>query len=169
MLKPRMEQALAAQMNAELYSAYLYLSMSNYFKTTGLDGFAHWMHLQAQEELSHGMKFYEFIHQRGGSVALAGIAAPPAGWESPLAVFEATLAHERKVTGLIHALVETAAAEKDHATLIFLQWFVTEQVEEEESAGAVLQRLALLGADKGGLFMLDREMAARGPAPAAAE
>jgi ferritin len=162
MLPEKVEKALNDQMNAELYSSYLYLSMSAYFKSMSLDGFANWMYCQAQEELEHGMKFYEFINQRGGRVTLASIAAPPAEWDSPLAVFEDTLNHEQKVTGLINALVETALAEHDHATNIFLQWFVTEQVEEEESAGGVLEQLKLLGGAKGGLFMMDRELAKRG-------
>jgi ferritin len=135
--------------------------MNAYFKTLNLDGFANWMYYQAQEELTHGMKFYDFINQRGGQVTLDLIEAPPASWESPLAAFEATLAHEQKVTGLINDLMEVALTERDHATQIFLQWFVSEQVEEEESVGGVLEQLKLMGAAKGGLFMIDRELAKR--------
>jgi ferritin len=124
------------------------------------------MYAQAQEELAHAMKFYAFINQRGGRVALAAIEAPPSEWDSPLAVFEQTLAHEQKVTALINELVELALQEHDHATQIFLQWFVSEQVEEEESAGGVLEQLKLMGDSKRGLFMIDRELAKR-PAPAA--
>jgi ferritin len=163
MLTETMQTALNGQLNAELYSSYLYLSMNAYFKSVNLDGFANWMYCQAQEELEHSLKFYDFIIQRGGKVQLQQIAAPPTGWNSPLAVFEATLEHEQKVTGLIHNLVDVAHEERDHATNIFLQWFVSEQVEEEESVGGVLEQLKLIGDAKGGLFMIDRELAKRGP------
>lgn len=163
MLTDKMQKALNGQMNAELYSSYLYLSMNAYFKSVNLDGFANWMYYQAQEELQHAMKFYDFICQRGGRVQLAQIEAPPSEWNSPLAVFEDTLAHEQKVTGLINDLVEIANEERDHASQIFLQWFVSEQVEEEDSVGGVLEQLKLMGEAKGGLFMMDREMAKRRP------
>jgi ferritin len=163
MLADKMQKALNGQLNAELYSSYLYLSMNAYFKSVNLDGFANWMYYQAQEELEHSMKFYDFIIQRGGKVVLTQIEAPPTEWDSPLAVFEATLAHEQKVTGLINDLVEIALEEHDHATNIFLQWFVSEQVEEEESVGGVLEQLKLMGDAKGGLFMIDRELAKRSP------
>jgi ferritin len=114
------------------------------------------------------MKIYAFIHQRGGRVTLAQVDAPPVQWDSALAVFEATLEHEQKVTALINDLVELAQAERDHATNIFLEWFVSEQVEEEESVGAVLDQLKLLGDAKSGLFMVDRELAQR-QAPGAGE
>lgn len=161
MLSANIEKSLNDQLNAEMYSSYLYLSMNAYFKSVHLDGFANWMYAQAQEELMHAMKFYDFINQRGGRVVLSAIDAPPTAWDSPLAVFEETLKHEKKVTGLINALVETALSENDHATNIFLQWFVSEQVEEEDSVGSVLEQLKLLGDAKGGLFMLDRELAKR--------
>jgi ferritin len=163
MLTEKMQTALNGQLNAELYSSYLYLSMNAYFKSVNLDGFANWMYYQAQEELEHALKFYDFIIQRGGTVQLQQIAAPPTEWDSPLAVFEATLAHEQKVTGLINDLVDVAHEERDHATNIFLQWFVSEQVEEEESVGGVLEQLKLMGDAKGGLFMIDRELAKRSP------
>jgi ferritin len=163
MLTEKMQTALNGQLNAELYSSYLYLSMNAYFKTVNLDGFANWMYYQAQEELEHSLKFYDFVIQRGGKVQLTQIAAPPTEWDSPMAVFEATLAHEQKVTGLINDLVEIAHEERDHATNIFLQWFVSEQVEEEESVGGVLEQLKLMGDAKGGLFMIDRELAKRSP------
>jgi len=163
MLTEKMEKALNGQLNAELYSSYLYLSMNAYFKSVNLDGFANWMYYQAQEELEHSMKFYDFVIQRGGKVSLAQIEAPPTEWDGPLAIFEATLAHEQKVTGLINDLVEIALEEHDHATNIFLQWFVSEQVEEEESVGGVLEQLKLMGDAKGGLFMIDRELAKRSP------
>ncbi|MGW8301436.1 MAG: ferritin, partial [Desulfobacterales bacterium] len=169
MLTEKMQTALNGQLNAELYSAYLYLSMNAYFKSVNLDGFANWMHYQAQEELAHSMKFYDFIIQRGGKAVLSQIEAPPTEWDSPMAVFEATLAHEQKVTGLINDLVEIAHEERDHATNIFLQWFVSEQVEEEESVGGVLEQLKLMGDAKGGLFMIDRELSKRGPSGGSAE
>ena len=161
MFSKKIETALNDQLNAEMYSSYLYLSMNAYFKSISLDGFANWMYAQAQEELMHAMKFYDFINQRGGRVTLSAIAAPPPAWDSPIAVFEETLKHEQKVTGLINALVETALSENDHATNIFLQWFVSEQVEEEDSVSSVLEQLKLLGEAKGGLFMMDRELAKR--------
>ena len=163
MLAEKMQTALNGQLNAELYSSYLYLSMNAYFKSVNLDGFANWMYYQAQEELEHSLKFYDFVIQRGGKVQLTQIEAPPTEWDSPMAVFEATLAHEQKVTGLINDLVEIALEERDHATNIFLQWFVSEQVEEEESVGGVLEQLKLMGDAKGGLFMIDRELAKRSP------
>jgi ferritin len=169
MLTEKMQKALNGQMNAELYSSYLYLSMNAYFKSVSLDGFANWMYYQAQEELEHAMKFYDFICQRGGRVQLAQIEAPPSKWNSPLAVFEDTLAHEQKVTGLINDLVEIANEERDHASQIFLQWFVSEQVEEEDSVGGVLEQLKLMGEAKGGLFMMDRELAKRRPSSGADE
>jgi ferritin len=161
MLSDRMQKALNGQVNAELYSSYLYLSMNAYFKSVNLDGFANWMYAQAQEEIMHAMKFYDFINQRGGRTLLAAIEAPPDRWDSPLAVFEDTLKHEQKVTGLINGLVDIAIEERDHATQIFLQWFVTEQIEEEESVGNVLEQLKLLGDAKQGLFMMDRELSTR--------
>ena len=169
MLTDKMQKALNGQMNAELYSSYLYLSMNAYFKSVNLDGFANWMYYQAQEELEHAMKFYDFICQRGNPVQLAQIEAPPPEWNSPLAVFEDTLAHEQKVTGLINDLVEVANEERDHASQIILQWFVSEQVEEEDSVGGVLEQLKLMGEAKGGLFMMDREMAKRRPSGGAEE
>ena len=163
MLTEKMQKALNGQLNAELYSSYLYLSMNAYFKSVNLDGFANWMHYQAQEELEHSLKFYDFILQRAGTVQLQQIDAPPSEWSSPLAVFEATLEHEQKVTGLINDLVDVAHEERDHATNIFLQWFVSEQVEEEENVGGVLEQLKLMGEAQGGLFMIDRELAKRSP------
>jgi len=167
MLSEKIQKALNDQLNAELYSSYLYLSMNAYFKSISLEGFANWMLAQAQEEMMHAMKFYDFINQRGGRVTLASIEKPPVEWTAPLAVFEETLKHEQKVTGLINDLVEVANAERDHATQIFLQWFVSEQVEEEDNVNGVLEQIKLLGEAKGGLFMIDREPAKRGMPTAA--
>jgi len=161
MLSEKIQPALNEQLNAELYSSYLYLSMSSYFKSVNLEGFSNWMHVQAQEELVHAMKFYDFVLQRGGKVVLKEVKAPPTDWASPLNVFENALEHEQKVTGLINQLVGLALAENDHATHIFLQWFVTEQIEEEENADYVVRQLKFMDGAKGGLFMMDRELAKR--------
>lgn len=161
MLNKKIEDALNDQINAELYSSYLYLAMSAHFSDQNLEGFAHWMSMQAQEEMAHAMKFYGYVNERGGRIVLQAIEAPPVSWDSPLTVFKAVLEHEQKVTSLINNLVDLAIAEKDHATNIFLQWFVTEQVEEEASVNAVLQKLKLMGDNSGGLFMIDQELSSR--------
>ncbi len=161
MLSKNMEGAINRQINAEMWSSYIYLSMAAYFESTGLAGCAHWMEQQAQEELFHAMKMYRFVNERGGRVLLEPIPAVPREWDSALAVFQETLAHERKVTGLINELVNLALDERDHATNIFLQWFVSEQVEEEATAGAIVDKLKLIGSDANGLFTLDRDLSAR--------
>lgn len=168
MLNNDMEKALNTQVNAEMYSAYLYLSMSAYFQSKSLGGFASWMRVQAQEEMVHAMKLYDFINERGGRVILELIEAPPTEWDSPLATMEAVYEHEQKVTGLINELVELALEKHDHATNIFLQWFVSEQVEEEDSANDVVEKIKLMGDARGGLFMLDRELGQRVFTPPAA-
>jgi len=161
MLSQKMEESLNKQVNAELYSSYLYLSMSAYFSEINLSGCAHWMRLQAQEELSHALKLYDYINERGGRPVLESIEAPRSSWGSPTEVFENVLSHEQKVTGLINDLVDLAIQQKDHATNNFLQWFVSEQVEEEASANEVLQKIRMTGNDGGGLFMLDQELGKR--------
>ena len=161
MISKKVEKALNDQLNAELYSSYLYLSMSAYFSSINLNGFANWMRIQAQEELTHSIKFYDFINERDGKVTLVSIAAPKIKWNSPLDAFKNVLSHEIKVTGLINELASLSIKEKDHATNIFLQWFVTEQVEEESSAQEVIDNLKLIG-DKGeALFLIDKELAQR--------
>ncbi|HUV87718.1 MAG TPA: ferritin [bacterium] len=165
MLSDKIQNALNGQHVAELYSAYLYLSMAAYFDAAGLPGFANWMRVQAQEEVAHGMKFYYYVNERDGRVVLGPIDGPPTDWDSPVAAFEHVLAHERKVTALINGLVELAAEEKDQATVDFLQWFVKEQLEEEESAEAVLQKVAGVGAE---LAAADGELGARVFKPPAA-
>lgn len=169
MLSEKMEKALNDQIQAEIYSAYLYLSMEAYFQSINLAGFASWMQVQYQEEMAHAMKFYGFINERGGRVILQAIDAPPDQWDSPLAAFETTLQHEQTVTARINDLVDVAIAERDHATNNFLQWFVAEQVEEEDSANGVIEQIKLFG--DAGLFMLDRELGQRvfTPPSAAAE
>ena len=161
MVKEKMQQALNDQLNAELYSAYLYLSMEAYFRSISLNGFATWMRVQTQEEIFHATKFYDFIDDRGGRVTLKAIDAPPNTWESPLAVFQYTYEHEQKVTGLINNLVDLSLAEHDHATNIFLQWFITEQVEEEDNASTIIERIKLVKEAKEGLFLLDQELGQR--------
>ncbi len=169
MLTKKMENALNEQIKWELYSGYMYLSMSAWFSDQGLSGFANWMRIQAQEELAHAMRFFDYVMERGGRAVLAAIDAPPTSWESPLVVMDQTLDHERLVTKRINDLVDVAKSEKDHATDIMLQWFVSEQVEEEDSVGEVLNKVRLIGKDGGGLYMLDKELAGRvfTPPPAA--
>ena len=161
MLSEKMNKALNDQFTAELYSAYLYLSMASYFEDANLPGFANWMKVQVQEEQFHASKFYDYINERGGKVILAQIDAPPAEWKSPLDIFEATLTHEQKVTGLINDLMFTARDERDNAAEIFLQWFVGEQVEEEDNVGTLLGQLRLVKDNPHALFMIDRELAQR--------
>lgn len=161
MIKKKVLEALNSQLNAELYSAYLYLSMEAYFESIDLSGFANWMRVQAQEELTHAMKFYDYIVTRGERVILSSIDEPQREWDSPLTVFEHVYKHEKMVTGLINNLVDISVSESDHASANFLQWFVAEQVEEEESASGVLQRVKLTADSPGGLFMLDTELGQR--------
>jgi len=161
MLSKKMTAALNAQVVAELYSSYLYVAMSAWLQTEGHLGGAHWMSLQAREEIYHATKLYNYILDRGAEVKLGPIEAPPAKWKSPLEVFEKAYAHEQKVTGLINNLMTLAKAENDHAAEIFLQWFVTEQVEEEASAQEVIQKYKLAAGQGAGLFMIDQELAAR--------
>jgi ferritin len=161
MLTDKMQKALNEQINAEYYSAYLYLSMSAYFESKGLKGFANWMRVQYQEELTHAEKIYDFVNEREGRVVLAEIKTPPQDWSSPLAAFEDALEHERKVSAMINELVNLSLEEKDHATNNFLQWFVAEQVEEEASVGEVRDQIRLAGETGGGMFMIDRELGTR--------
>ena len=166
MLGKKIEEAFNEQINWELYSGNLYLSMSAYFQSINLAGFANWMYVQALEEGTHAMKFFDFINECGGRVTLAKIKEPKTEWSSPLDAFQDTCEHERKVTGLINDLVDLAVKEKDQAANAFLQWFVTEQAEEEASAKEIAGKLKVVG-DRGGmLFMLDRELGQRTP-PAA--
>jgi ferritin len=157
----QMEKALNDQINAEMASAYLYLGMSSYFTDRNLKGFAQWMRVQAKEEMGHAMKIFDFVQERLGSVSLGAIAAPKGKWTSPAEVMKATLAHEKKVTGLIHGLVAMAKAKKDYATEVFLQWFVKEQVEEEANADEIVQQLKMIGDQPGPLFMLDSVLGKR--------
>jgi ferritin len=166
MMNPKIQGAFNEQLNAELFSSYLYLSMSAYFTSQNLKGMAHWMQMQAQEEHMHAMKFFDFINERGAKVALAHIDAPKTDWSSPLEAFEDTCKHESKVTGLINDLVDLSLSEKDHAANGFLQWFVTEQVEEEATAQEIRDKLKLVSDNPVALFMIDQELGRRVP-PAA--
>ena len=148
--------------NKELYSSYLYLSMAAYFEDKNLSGFAHWMRVQEAEEREHAMKLYDFILERGGKVKLKAIDAPKTEWTSTLEVAEEVAAHEAKVTASIYALYETALKEKDYPAQIMLQWFITEQVEEENNAAEIVANLKLI--EKGGtaIFVLDHQLGKRG-------
>lgn len=168
MLNQKVQDALNRQINAELYSSYLYLSMAAWFESQTLPGMATWMRVQAQEELMHAMKFYGFIPQRNGRVALTAIEAPKTQWSNPIEAFQEAQQHEKKVTAMINGLVDLAVAEKDHATETFLQWFVNEQVEEEASVLLIVDRLKMVGESPVAYFMLDSVLGQRtvGPAPA---
>jgi ferritin len=161
MLSKKMEKALNEQLNAELESSYIYLSLAAYFESENLEGFASWMQVQAQEEVSHAMKIYGYIHSRGGRVLLSAIDGPQTNWKSPKSGFQAALNHEKKITKRIDDLVELANGESDHASHQFLMWFVAEQVEEEESVSRVVDRLKMIDDAPGGIFMMDRELARR--------
>lgn len=160
-IRETMQDSIAEQINAELFSAYLYLAMSNYFQNGNLHGFAKWMEKQASEELSHAMKFYHYITERGGSVKLKAVAAPLQKWESPLHVFEQVLSHEREITDKIGKLMDQAVSEKDHATAVELQWFIKEQVEEESTASAILEKIKIAGTSSQGLMFIDHELSMR--------
>jgi ferritin len=161
MLNKKVEEAINKQINAELWSAYLYLSMSAYFESQNLPGFANWMKVQYQEEVSHAMKFFDYINERGGRVNLMPIAEVKTDWKDAIDIFKETLAHEQKVTGMINDLVDLAIVEKDHASNNMLQWYVDEQVEEEANADALLQQLKMLNNNQQGLLMLDKELQSR--------
>ncbi len=161
MISKEMEKAINEQIRAELYSSYLYLSMAAHFEADNLRGFAHWMRRQAEEERGHAMKFFDYLVERGGRVELMAIDAPRTSWSSPEEIFQEVLAHERKVTSLINGLYEKALAEKDYPSQIMLQWFISEQVEEEASAEEVLQKIKVLSGSPQGMLILDRELAQR--------
>jgi ferritin len=161
MISKRMELEINKQINAELWSAYMYLSMSAYFENNGLAGCANWMRIQYQEEVAHALKFFDYVCERGGTVKLMPIAEVPNTWKNIIQVFEQTLEHEEKVTYLINNLMDVAIEEKDHAAKSFLQWYVDEQVEEEANVKKILDELRLIDGKGQGLLMLDREFAAR--------
>ncbi len=161
MISSDMAKALNRQLNAELYSSYLYLSMSAYASFKGLKGAASWFYVQVKEELFHVQKMYDYIDSQGAQVILETVEKPPTDFGSVMDLFKAVLAHEQKVTGLINTLMGQAVAENDHATQTYLQWFVTEQTEEEKSCQEIIDRLKLAGETGPGIFMIDTELAAR--------
>ena len=168
-INEKMQEELNGQINAELYSGYLYLSMATYFAQINLKGFANWMRMQELEEKIHAMLIYDYVISRGGRVYLKAIDGPPVEWDSPLAAAKAAYNHECKVSKMIDGLLDVAMGFKDNATINFLQWFVKEQVEEEEQTMEMVQRLEFIGDDKSQLFMYDQELAARPePVPPAA-
>ena len=161
MLSNAVEKAINDQIKNELYSAYLYLSMSAYLESANLSGMARWMRLQSDEEMAHAMKFFDYVYDRGGRVVLQAIDQPPAEFGSPLDVFEQALAHEQKVTGLINQIYDLAVKENDYPSQIELQWFITEQVEEEKSAGDTVELLKVIGDHGPSVIMVDRQLGAR--------
>ena len=152
------ENALNEQLNEEFFSWYTYLAMSSYFKKLNLDGFSRWMSKQAQREMTHAMKIYEFLHEREGGIMFRQINEPPPEWDSPLAAAELAYLHEQEASGRIDRLVDLAMSDHAHATSTFLQWFVNEQVEEEARLRSIVKKLELIGEDRYGLFLIDRDM-----------
>ena len=161
LMNTRIIAELCEQMVKEFYSANLYLSMSAWCQEAGLPGCANWMRVQYQEENEHALKFFDYIHSHGGKAVVSAIAAPPAEWKNIQEVFEATAKHEAEVTRCIHQLVKLSREENDYTTEIFLQWFVTEQVEEEENVRNILDQLKLAGENGYGLLLIDRDLATR--------
>lgn len=161
MINEKMQNAFLDQINKELFSEYLYLSMKAYCLEKNLLGFANWFDVQVQEEHAHAMGMYDYVVERGGRVILEAIEKPENTWENPLKLFKAVLKHEEFVTSRINALMDVAEETKDRAALIFLNWYLKEQVEEEANVGGVIAQLELIGDDKSGLFALDKELATR--------
>lgn len=161
MLSKTIQNAFNDQISKEFYSAYLYLSMSSYFQGMNLPGCAHWMRLQYAEEVGHALRLFDYVHDREGSVALQAIDQPGAKFKSPLDVFQQALDHEREVTRMINKLYALTQKENDYAAQIELQWFITEQVEEEKSAGGIVEQLKMVGDNKSTLIYLDRQLAMR--------
>ncbi|MCB2197901.1 ferritin [bacterium] len=166
MLSKKIQKAFNEQMTFELYSGYIYMSMAAWFRTQNLDGFAAWMENHAREEVTHGMKFYTYLYDRLSSAEFGAIAKPKTTWKSPIEAVKQAFDHEQEVTRRIHELVELAENEKDHASVSFLQWFVDEQVEEEQVVDEIYSRMQLVGDFKPGLFFLDRELASSGASQA---
>lgn len=161
MLNTKIEKAINDQINAEMYSAYLYLSMSAYFERMNLPGFAKWTYVQYLEETTHALKFFKYVNERGGNVRLTAIKEPPTEWKSPMDVYDNIYKHEQLVTSLINNIMDISIQEKDHATNNLLQWYVAEQVEEEANAQLILGHLKRTGDSKDGLFMIDKELSTR--------
>jgi ferritin len=161
MLSKAILEAVNDQIHHELYSAYLYLSMSAYLEAVNFRGFAHWMRVQSKEEVNHAMKLFDYVNDRNGRVTFKALEQPPANFKSVQDTFEHAFEHEKKVTGMIYNLYALATNEKDYATQVALQWFITEQVEEENTAMTVVDRLKIAGDDGAALLFLDRELGAR--------
>jgi ferritin len=161
MISDKVQKAINDQITAEFYSSYLYLAMSAWCEDQGLKGFARWMRLQAEEEKEHGFKLFDYLVDRGGKVILGALDAPPPDYDSIEDVFQKTLEHERKVTARIHKLNELAMQENDHATVAHLQWFITEQVEEEASAEEILNQVKMVDGRPGSIFYIDRHVGKR--------
>jgi ferritin len=161
MISKKIEEAINLQINREIYSAYLYLSMAAYTESAGLKGMSVWLKVQYHEEMVHSMKFYEYIIRKGGTVNLLAIDKPDNSFGSSLALFEKVLTHEEFVTKSINDLVDLAIAEKDHASKVFLDWYVNEQVEEEQNVNEIIQTLKMIGDNKAALYLYDKELGAR--------
>jgi ferritin len=162
MINKKLETALNKQINEEIFSAYLYLSMATYFQSLNLDGFAAWMKIQAQEEMSHAMKFFGFLEEMGGRVSLLAVKEPEKNWKSPLAAFTAVSRHEQYITSCINGLYRLAGSEKCNPMQIMLQWFIKEQVEEEATADKIVFKLTQIKDSVNGLWILDKHLGARG-------
>jgi ferritin len=161
MFSPVVQDKMNQQIMHEMYSAYMYLSMSAHCESANLPGFASWLRMQAEEEMEHAMKFYDFIHERNGKVVLFAIDQPPSEFGTPLEIFEQVYAHEQKVTGLINSIYELSVKENDYPSQIFLHWFIEEQVEEESNSSQILETLKMIGDSANGLFMLDHQLGKR--------
>lgn len=160
-MNEKIQEAINEQIRAELHSAYVYLAMSAHFAEQNFDGFAHWMRLQAAEELQHAMKFYEYVLERGGHVELRVVDAPGSEFGAPMEIFQIALEHEKKITAMIHDIFRLARKEGDYATEHLLQWFIEEQVEEEDSAGRAVEQLRMAGDSAPALLMLDQRFGTR--------
>ena len=160
-INTKVEDAINKQINAEVYSAYLYLGMSARCTEMNLKGMAHWLYVQSQEEMTHAMKFYRFVLERNGHPVLPAIEGVRSDWKTPLEMFEVAYAHEQKVTAMINNIMDIALAERDHATASMLNWFVDEQVEEEANSSEIVEKLKQIGESKEGLFMLDKDLSVR--------
>jgi ferritin len=162
-LSQTIQDAMNAQVEKEFASAYLYLAMASYFAEANLNGFAHWMRVQAREERNHALKFFDYIHDRNAHAELEAIPKPTSTWSSPLAAFEAARKHEEKVSASIRDIYDLAVKEKDYASQALLQWFIVEQVEEEKTGREIVDTLKLIGDNRAGLFMYDKELGKRAP------
>lgn len=160
-LSQSVQDAINDQVQKELASAYLYLAMASYFSEANLNGFAHWMRIQGREEMGHALKFFDYVHDRNGHVELGAIAKPAAKWASPLAAFEAARKHEEMVSASIRGIYDLAVKEKDYASQALLQWFIVEQVEEEKTSREIVDTLKMIGDNRAGLYMYDKELGRR--------